>query len=222
MPKIIAKTATEAKLLEMFYGGGNVIRTEDLVLDVKRIMAQEGDVVTAEKMAKVIGLEIPVEWYEESLLTAICTGDLYGATHSLARINRSFKVDETKILLEQIITNGDVIALKNFQTYSDTVFHLAVWQNTLLIKIVRLLWIKKYKVVGPSVSIGNFHTAYSSVVTGFKIKSNDNHILTLIDKTFLVFSNGTMSQFVFALSQLDASEEIMDIAHEIAQDSPIF
>ncbi len=222
MPTIIAKTAIEAELLKSIYGKGNVIQTGDLVLDVKSIMTQEGDVIAAEKIAKVIGLEIPIAWYEESLLTAICTGDLYGATHSLARIKRGFGVDETKILLEQIITNGDVIALKKFQTHCDTLFHLAVWQNTLLVKIVRLLWIKKYKELGPTVTIERFHSAYKSVVTGFKIKSNDSHVLGLINKTFMVFSNGTMSQFVFALSQMEIDTEIMEIAHEIAQDSPIF
>ncbi len=222
MPSITAKTAIEAKLLKSIYAGGNVIRTEDLVLDVKKIMTQEGDVLTAEKMAKVIGLDIPTEWYEESLLTAVCTGDLYGATHSLAKIKRGFEASETKILLEQIITNGDIVALKKFQTHSGEVFHLAVWQNTLLIKTVKLLWIKKYKELGPTVPIERFHSAYRSAVTGFKIKSNDNHVLDLIKKTFMVFSNGTMSQFVFALSQMETNPEIMDMAHEIAQDSPIF
>ena len=59
------------KLLLMAFSGGDRISLEDAIFEVESTMRDEGDAITAEKMAERKGIGISLQLYEIALLAAL-------------------------------------------------------------------------------------------------------------------------------------------------------
>lgn len=208
------------KLLLMAFSGGDRISLEDAIFEVESTMRDEGDAITAEKMAERKGIGISLQLYEIALLAALQHGELANVLHISSKLNRPLKMDSVRILVKALVENGDLIGLKIFQTHSKTIFDPAVWQRTLLIFVSKVLWCYRFKETAPYATLEKFPEVYEPILKEFKAYETTTYVFRLIQTELDCFGKRTMAQIISALYKFNPSEEIKDIAVDIYESSP--
>lgn len=209
-------------IVEMINKNGNVMSNEDIVERAFELFSVEADIEAGIRLAKEIKLVIPKNWYELSLKKAVEVGDFLSAAKSSEELNRELTQKEILSLIEMTILKGDMISLYNIQNFSSEIFHLSIWQNTFLIRVVRMLWENKYEERSSFSSLLSFHKDFSEIISEFEIDTRQVVTFGPLKRSFRLFGNSTMSQFLFAQSQLGDYKFVRDISRNITRLSPAY
>jgi hypothetical protein len=193
----------------------------DFVDEVQSLLVEEGDFENATDLAGKMKLEIPNIWYEGCLKKAISVGDYFNASAALEVLDRQLEQPEIIQLIEQIILAGDMQALMDIEENSNETFSLAVWQNIMLIRTVRLMWEKRYDEKSPLSSLFFFASDYEKILDHFEIVIIGEYTFFMGKKTFKCYDQYTMSQFMHCLSNLDGDALVKRIARGIMKNSAI-
>ena len=208
------------KIMEMICRRGNVMKSVDVENRVFELFSVEADVDSGVKLAKEIKLDIPKGWYELSLKKSVEVGNLYTAAQSLEILDREFTQKETDLIIEMIILKGDMISFHYLENFSGQTFNLAVWQHIFLIRIVRKIWERKYEERSPQSNLLNFSKNFDNVFREFDITSVGSIYFPPVNKSFKLFDNATLAQFIFAQSKLGDDKFVKSLSREIMHFSP--
>lgn len=197
------------------------LNIQDIVNEIKHILAQEADVYAAMTLAKRIKLKVPKAWQEDCLKKSIATGRFVNTVITLELLERELSQKEISKLIEQIILVGDLSALHEIEELSNESFGLAIWQNTVINRTVRLIWEKRNNKLSPLSNILTFHTDYKDILLDFDIRVLGKFHYHTTGKTFQCFSQHTMSLFLLHLVRLDSDSLSKKIAREIKNVSAV-
>ncbi len=191
------------------------LNTQDIVNEIEHLLVQEADVYAAMTLAKRIKLQVPKIWQEDCLKKSIATGRFVDVIITLELLDRELSQKEISKLIEQIILVGDLSALNEIEELSNESFGLAIWQNTMINRAVRLIWEKRHNKLSPLSNILNFHLVYKEILADFKIRALGKFTSVITGKTFMCFDQYTMSLFLLHLVRLDSDKLAIKIAREI-------
>ncbi len=197
------------------------LNTQDIVNEIKHLLVQEADVYAAMTLAKRIKLQVPKTWQEDCLKKSIATGRFVNVVITLELLDRELSQKEISKLIEQIILVGDLSALDEIEELSNESFGLAIWQNTMINRTVRLIWEKRNNKLSPLSNILTFHMDYKDILLDFDIKVLGKFTSVVTGKTFQCFNQYTMSLFLFHLVRLDSDKLAKKIAREIKNVSAV-
>ncbi len=115
-----------------------LLTEEDYAEEAQMLLCNHGKAIDATNLAFKRNLHLPKDLYEGGLKICILKADVSNAIECLYRIKRAFTDTEFKRILEGIIAAGDIKGLADLQNINSKVFALAIWQNTIILRVRRL------------------------------------------------------------------------------------
>lgn len=198
-----------------------ILDIQDVAGEIRCIFEEYADFFSGTYLANLIKLEVPKDWHEKCLTKAISTGNYFNAISVLSILDRALSQEEIAKLIEQVVLVGDMEGLYQIEKFSTETFHLALWQNIMLFRTVRLMWEKRNQRVSYLSTITAFSKEYKSTINEFDVHVLSAFRFNLTQKTFQCFDQNTMSQVLHQLLSLDPDPFIRKLAIGIKNNSAV-
>jgi hypothetical protein len=190
-----------------------------LIENTENLFIEMGNAISANEIAERISFSVPENWYKLARDIAISRGDILNACFCMVNLKTGIKVKQKNALIENIILSGNLKNLEHSQKIFKNKHPICIWQNTLIIKTVRLMWWIKYKNESPSTDIKNFKRIFTPIVSGFELRELSIYNFLGLGE-FSLYDKTSMKYIYNLLTKIGVDSETRIFSEGIMKASP--